>query len=111
MKSQWLLCGPLAVCLLFARLAISSDETLEEIVVTATLRSTSVADLPQSVTVIDRDTLRSAGVQHFEDVLDPHPRSQLGRGNFASALFPAPWYRRGRTIPRRAQPFRRISDR
>src|SRR5271156_2584569 len=69
MKSQWLLYGPLAVYLLLPRLGLAADDTLEEIVVTASLRSTSVAELPESVTVIDRDTLRAAGVQHFEDVL------------------------------------------
>jgi len=69
MKSQWRLCGPLAICLLLPCVAFSADDTLEEIVVTASLRSTSVADLPQSVTVIDRDALQGAGVQHFEDVL------------------------------------------
>jgi outer membrane receptor protein involved in Fe transport len=87
MKSQWLLCGPLAVCLLFARAAISSDETLEEIVVTATLRSTSVADLPQSVTVIDRDTLQSAGVQHFEDVLSLIPDLNWAAGTSRPRFF------------------------
>ena len=33
--------------------AVSADDTLDEIVVTASLRPTSVADLPQSVTVLD----------------------------------------------------------
>jgi iron complex outermembrane recepter protein len=87
MKSQWLLCGPMAVCLLFARWAVSSDETLEEIVVTATLRSTSVADLPQSVTVIDRDTLQSAGVQHFEDVLGLIPDLNWAAGTSRPRFF------------------------
>src|ERR1700727_3049486 len=73
MKSQWLLYAPLAAYLLFPRLGPAADDTLEEIVVTASLRSTSVADLPESVTVIDRDTLREAGVQHFEDVLSLIP--------------------------------------
>ena len=87
MKSQWLLCGPLAVCLLFARLAVASDETLEEIVVTATLRSTSLAELPQSVTVIDRDTLQSAGVQHFEDVLSLIPDLNWAAGTSRPRFF------------------------
>ena len=65
--------GLSAACL-WAQLATgASDESLDEIVVTASLRSTSVADLPQSVTVLDSDTLRSAGVQHFEDVLNLIP--------------------------------------
>src|SRR5271169_6527358 len=73
MKSQWLLYGPLALCLLLPRLGLGADDTLEEIVVTASLSSTSVADLPESVTVLGRNTLRDAGVQHFEDVLSLIP--------------------------------------
>src|SRR5260370_2502613 len=69
MKFLCLLCGPLMASILLVHPAVSAEDTLEEIVVTAGLRSTSVAELPQSVTVIDRDTLRAAGVQHFEDVL------------------------------------------
>jgi outer membrane receptor protein involved in Fe transport len=68
-------------------MAVSSDETLEEIVVTATLRSTSVAELPQSVTVIDRDTLQSAGVQHFEDVLDLIPDLNWAAGTSRPRFF------------------------
>jgi outer membrane receptor protein involved in Fe transport len=51
----------------------TADDTLQEIVVTATLRAAPVADLPQSVTVLDANTLRTAGVQHFEDVLNLIP--------------------------------------
>jgi len=42
---------------------------LDEIVVTATLRSTPAIDVPASVTVLDRQTLRDAGRSNFEDVL------------------------------------------
>ena len=45
------------------------DDSLQEIVVTAGLRDTHVADLPQSVTVLDDSTLQAAGVQQLEDVL------------------------------------------
>ena len=69
MQSRWLCYGLLTAYVLSARPAPGADDTLDEIVVTATLRSTSAAELPQSVTVLDRDTLQGAGVQHFEDVL------------------------------------------
>jgi len=68
-KSHWALSGLFSAFIFVAQAAVSADDTLDEIVVTAGLRATSVAELPQSVTVIDRDTLRDAGVQHFEDVL------------------------------------------
>jgi iron complex outermembrane receptor protein len=79
--------GPLALCFLLVRPATSADDTLEEIVVTAALRSTSVADLPQSVTVLDRDTLRGAGVQHFEDVLGLIPDLNWAAGTSRPRFF------------------------
>jgi outer membrane receptor protein involved in Fe transport len=53
---------------------------LQEIVVTASLRDTDVQDLPESVTVLDADTLRAAGVQHFEDVLTLIPNLSWASG-------------------------------
>jgi outer membrane receptor protein involved in Fe transport len=47
--------------------------TLEEIVVTATLRSAPAIDVPASVTVLDRQTLKDAGRANFEDVLGMIP--------------------------------------
>jgi iron complex outermembrane recepter protein len=87
MKFQWLSCGPLAASILLAQPAVSAEDTLEEIVVTAGLRSTSVAELPQSVTVIDRDTLRAAGVQHFEDVLGLIPDLNWAAGTSRPRFF------------------------
>ncbi len=64
--------------LLFAAFAVSppvgatdsdTEPQLDEIVVTATLRSAPAIDVPASVTVLDRQTLRDAGRTNFEDVL------------------------------------------
>ena len=93
MKFQWFSCGPLAASILCAQPALSAENTLqaenslEEIVVTAGLRSSSVAELPQSVTVIDRDTLRTAGVQHFEDVLGLIPDLNWAAGTSRPRFF------------------------
>jgi len=93
MKFQWLWCGPLSASILFAQAAVSAENSveaensLEEIVVTAGLRSSSVAELPQSVTVIDRDTLRAAGVQHFEDVLGLIPDLNWAAGTSRPRFF------------------------
>ncbi|MEP6547886.1 MAG: TonB-dependent receptor plug domain-containing protein [Gammaproteobacteria bacterium] len=65
----------------------SLDPQLDEIIVTAALRRTSVADLPQSVTVLDRDTLRAAGVQHFEDVLSLVPDLNWAAGTSRPRFF------------------------
>ena len=87
MKYQWLLFGPLTAWILLARPAVAADDSLEEIVVTAGLRSSSVADLPQSVTVLDQGTLRGAGVQHFEDVLGLIPDLNWAGGTSRPRFF------------------------
>ena len=67
-----------APSILFAALALatganaadgSSNQPLDEIVVTATLRSVSLEEMPGSVSVLTGATLRDAGQEHFEDVL------------------------------------------
>ena len=60
--------------------SLQIGDTLDEIVVTASLRSTAVADLPQSVTVLKEDTLRSAGVQHIEEALGLIPNLNWAAG-------------------------------
>src|SRR5450755_2573133 len=80
MNRRRLILGPLVLCVSLARAASAGDDTLEEIVVTASLRSAPVADLPQSVTVLARDTLQAAGVQHFEDVLSLIPDLNYASG-------------------------------
>ena len=51
-------------------ITFAADEVvLEEVVVTATLRPQSLQDVPSSVTVLDSQTLKDAGQQHFQDVL------------------------------------------
>jgi outer membrane receptor protein involved in Fe transport len=67
----------LSCCFLFAAIAVSragavdstSDAELDEIVVTATLRSAPAIEIPVSVTVLDAQTLRDAGRFNLEDVL------------------------------------------
>jgi iron complex outermembrane recepter protein len=85
---------PLTTCCLLSAppLAVADapatdDSTLQEIVVTATLRSTHIAELPQSVTVLDADTLRAAGVQHFEDVLGQIPDLNWASGTSLPRFF------------------------
>jgi iron complex outermembrane recepter protein len=47
----------------------SDNQPLDEIVVTATLRSVPLEEVPGSVSVLSGATLHDAGQQHFEDVL------------------------------------------
>src|SRR6202142_4618454 len=79
--------GLLTLWCLTTQLALSSDDTLDEVVVTASLRPASVASLAQSVTVLDRDTLRDAGVQHFEDVLGLIPDLNWAAGTSRPRFF------------------------
>jgi len=58
-----------ALALVAAAKASDTDDKLDEIIVTATLRSVSLEDLPGSATVLNESALRDAGQQHFEDVL------------------------------------------
>jgi outer membrane receptor protein involved in Fe transport len=74
-------------CGLAAGAAFPADDTLEEIVVTASLRPSSVGDLPQSVTVLDAATLTAAGVQHFEDVLALIPDLNYASGTARPRFF------------------------
>ena len=46
-----------------------NDHPLDEVVVTATLRSVPLEETPGSVSVLNGATLHDAGQQHFEDVL------------------------------------------
>jgi outer membrane receptor protein involved in Fe transport len=47
----------------------ADKQPLDEIIVTATLRSVALEELPGSASVLTETTLRDAGQQHFEDVL------------------------------------------
>jgi outer membrane receptor protein involved in Fe transport len=94
MKLQSRLFWPMAASCLLTQLAAAGgetqqadDTTLQEIVVTATLRSTSVAELPQSVTVLNQATLRAAGVQNFEDVLGQIPDLNWASGTSLPRFF------------------------
>jgi iron complex outermembrane receptor protein len=60
----WSCCGAIAL-----GQTCGAASELDEIVVTATLRSVSQSEYPGSVTVLDSSTLRAAGQQNFEDVV------------------------------------------
>src|SRR5258707_9959537 len=58
-----------ALNLVPAAKASDTGDKLDEIVVTATLRSVSLEEMPGSVSVLTGAALRDAGQQHLEDVL------------------------------------------
>jgi len=56
-------------------------------VISASLRGTTLRDLPQSATVLDAGTLQAAGVQHFEDVLGLVPGLSWASGTSRPRYF------------------------
>jgi iron complex outermembrane receptor protein len=70
LHGRWL---ALAALLLGAGVAHAAQPDLADVVVTASLRPTTVLDVPGSVTVLDSDALRAAGQQHIEDVIATVP--------------------------------------
>lgn len=80
----------LLVCI-FASAAARADglasRTLEEVVVTATLREQSLTEVPVSISVLDKQTLEDAGRQHFEDVLTAVPNLHWAGGTSRPRFF------------------------
>ena len=60
---------------------------LEEIIVTASLRERLASDTPASITVLGQETLRSAGLQHFADVLGMVPNLNWSGGTSRPRFF------------------------
>ena len=65
----------------------SSGVGLEEVVISASLRGSTLNQLPQSATVLDHSVLQSAGVQHFEDVLGLVPGLSWASGTSRPRYF------------------------
>jgi len=60
---------------------------LEEIIVTASLREQPASELPASITVLGQETLQSAGLQHFADVLGMVPNLNWSGGTSRPRFF------------------------
>ena len=87
--SQALACLVAALAALPAAAAAAESTTaLEEVVVRASLlREQPLQAVPASVTVIDTETLRAAGEQHFEDVLALVPNLNWAGGTSRPRYF------------------------
>ncbi len=73
-----------ALLSIFLAQVVVAEETLEEIIVTADFRERSIAEVPLSVTVLDRATIEQAAVQHFEELIYTLPNiNWSGDGNRA----------------------------
>jgi iron complex outermembrane recepter protein len=67
--------------------AQDTPEPLGEITVTATWRDTAIAEVPASITVLDRHALADTGVQHFQDVLGLVPNLNWAAGSSRPRYF------------------------
>ena len=78
--------GVLAVVLLFTTQIdfVFAEEMLDEIIVTADFRGRSTAEMAASITVLERETIEQAAVQHFEELVFVVPNfNWSGDGNRA----------------------------
>ena len=73
--------------MMLATHAVAADDVLEEVVVTATLRKQALVEVPLSITVLDQQSLRDAGQQHFEDVLASVPNLHWAGGTSRPRYF------------------------
>jgi outer membrane receptor protein involved in Fe transport len=70
-----------------ARSAVPDEPPLEEIVVTASLRPATLSEFPASVTVLDAEVLRTAGLQHLQDVVGLVPNLSWSGGTSRPRYF------------------------
>ena len=79
----------IALSIAFGALApsLSAADVLEEVIVTSTLREQRLVDVPLSISVVDRETIRSLGRQHFEDVLTSVPNLHWAGGTSRPRFF------------------------
>lgn len=62
-------------------------EALEEVVVTASLKEVRSLDLPSSVTVLEAQTIRRSGAQHFEELVQLAPNLHWSGGSSRARYF------------------------
>jgi iron complex outermembrane receptor protein len=65
----------------------ASADVLEEVIVTSTLREQRLVAVPLSISVVDTETIRDLGRQHFEDVLTSVPNLHWAGGTSRPRFF------------------------
>ncbi len=61
------------VFVLFLPVALSAQEVVEEIIVTADYRERPASELPAVISILDQQTINEAAVQHFEELIQLVP--------------------------------------
>jgi iron complex outermembrane recepter protein len=67
--------------------AMASEDSLDEVIVTASLAETPLSRMPASVTVLNADQLGAAGTAHFGDVVDLVPNLGFAGGTSRTRFF------------------------
>jgi len=84
---SWALAALGCVAIGYVSTAAAAQDVLEEVVVTATWRRQTLLDTPASVTVLESQSLRDGGIQHFEDVLTSVPNLTWAGGTSRPRYF------------------------
>jgi len=79
--------APIALAAAAALPAMAQPPALEEIVVTAELRSTSLLDQPASTSVVTVNEIRQRAAQHLEDILNIAPNVNFASGASRARFF------------------------
>ena len=78
---------PIALVAAAALPAMAQPPVLEEIVVTAELRTTSLLDQPASTSVVTANEIRQRAAQHLEDILNVAPNVNFASGASRARFF------------------------
>jgi outer membrane receptor protein involved in Fe transport len=79
--------APVFAFLSFSFASALADEVLEEIIVTADFRERTARELPLSISVLDRETISAAAVQHFEELVFSVPNMNLSGDGHRARYF------------------------
>ncbi len=63
----------LTACLVLAAVQVQAEETLQEVVVTATKRADPISKVPISIAALTQEAMDSQGVRNIQDIVDQTP--------------------------------------
>jgi len=73
-------CSALALAIVAATAPAQAQQSIEEIVVTADFRQSSLNDIPASISIVDSTVMRRKNALHLEDVLQNTPNVNVASG-------------------------------
>ncbi|MDO3388064.1 TonB-dependent receptor [Gilvimarinus sp. SDUM040013] len=79
--------GLSALSLAISAHALAAPQTIEEVLVTADFRETTLTELAASATVIDADTINDRGAKHLAEILNTAPNVNFSAGASRGRFF------------------------